>query len=159
MYVKVKTKGKVYYDFEQKVAIDDKRIYEVKSTGLVRELIKTNDLVETEKPTEAQLKKYAVEDKEAAERKAKPAVSKNKNVETGLKVAKEAIASLEDELSKVEGELVEANENLVKANLEIAALKEAAEKAGDSKSTLAEDKAKATSDKKEDTKAKNSEKA
>jgi len=147
MFVKTKGKGKVYYDGSQGTVIDDKRTYEVKATELVRELIRTGELIEADKPSDAVLKKYKAEDEAKAKRIAEKAkATPAKSNEAALKEAKA-------ELVKVKGELE-------KANSEIAALKKAAEKAGDPKSEdLAKEKAAATSGKKETAKASNSEKA
>ncbi len=153
MFVKVKKPGTVYYDFEQKANIAN-RVTEVKSTSLIRELIRTGDIIEVEKPSEAVLKEYAKEDKEIQARKEKSKVNVAKPLDVKLKQANAKIVTLSDELA-------EANENLVAANAEIADLKDQLSKVGDpkSKEDLAKAKKDAVDPKKETTKATNGEKA
>ena len=179
MWVKTKSKGKVYYDAEQKVQLDDKHSYEVKATGLIRELIRAGELVEADKPTDAQIAKYAEEDKAAKARKKANPSPVNKTVEGKLKKVTADLIVATGEIEDLEGELVSANEALVKANLEITALKEVSsnealvkanleitalkevnEKVGDPKSQETKDlKAAAVDPKKETAKASNGEKA
>lgn len=160
MFVKTKKPNKVYYDFEQKVHIDDKRTYEVKSSSLIRELIRTGELVEADKPSDAVLKRYAEEDKAAKARKEKSAnTGKIKTKEVQLKETKVALIQAESKIDDLELELAGANDKLVLANSEIATLKEAAKKVGDPISNLTTDKKDAVDPKKETTKASNGEKA
>ncbi len=165
MWVKSKVKGRVYYDAEQKKTIDDKRSYEVKATGLIRELIKTGKLIEADKPTEAAIKKYAAEDKAIADRKEKlgKVTGTAKTVEGQLKAKIAELVKANSSIEALEEELATANESLVKANLEITVLKETAEKAGDPESQevkdLKEKKEAAVDPKKETTKTPTGEKA
>ena len=146
MFVKVKRKGTVYYDPEQKKNIDDKRIYEVKATGLIRDLLRTGDLSETEKPSKAILDGYAKEDKEIEGRKAasaeklqkaKPLDGQVKSLKTDLGKVQVELDTTKEELGKAGEELVEANEALVLANTKIADLEEQLLKVGDPKSVEA----------------------
>jgi len=145
MFVRTKNKNRVYYDAEQGVHIDDKRIYEVKATDLVRELLRTGELIETDGPSKELLKKYADEDKAKAARVAKAKTNSgiNKPIESQLKASKARVAELE--------------EALVIANATIADLEDQLSKAGDPKSQEVKDlkskKAFGTSVKKETTEA------
>lgn len=165
MWVKVKKKGKVYYDAEQKKTVDDKRTYEVKATSLIRELVRTNDLIEAEKPSDVVIKKYAAEDVILKGRKEKLAkkTGVGQTVAAQLKKSQADLIVAKGELETLEVELVEANENLVKANLEIDSLKELTTKVGDLKSQEVKDLEKKKEDavdpKKETAKTLSSEKA
>lgn len=142
MWVKVKVEGKVYYDFEQKVNIAD-RVTEVKATSLIRELIRSNDLVEVSEPSKELLAEYAEKDEAIAKAKALLPKEGAKTVDSRLKEATAKVTTTSAELAEATGLVEGLSAELVEAKAKIADLEEQLTKVGDPKSKEALIKAKA----------------